>query len=179
MHNPSAILGSTGSWVLRHRPDTHLLWSRTGRQWLAAGLLALAGFSAHGQNYTFTDLGTLGGSTSVGSRINKGGSVAGSSLISGDSFWQATKWNGSQAVALGSLGGSTSYARDINRHGQVVGESSLNNQFLYHPVLWNGTVPTDLGTLGGTVGYARAINDSGVIVGATYLQFDQQIHATL
>ena len=59
--------------------------------------------------YTFTDLGTLGGNSSVAYGINDSGQVAGSSDTPPPGS-HAALWNGTTITDLGTLGGRTSIA---------------------------------------------------------------------
>ena len=72
------------------------------------------------------DLGTLGGSTSVGNAINNAGNVVGDSYIAGDIAQHAFRYIGTPGaggvmIDLGTHGGSSSHAYDINDAGFVVG----------------------------------------------------------
>jgi probable HAF family extracellular repeat protein len=135
--------------------------------------------------YTVTDLGTLGGSTSIARDINDCGQVVGQSLnASGQNrgfLWE----EGKGMKDLGTLGGPTSPARGINdpancsNTGQIVGFSriSTSNNQLRAYLVQSGQM-TDLGTLtdlsnSGTLitfpnSEAWSINDSGVAVGRAF-----------
>src|SRR2546422_508927 len=88
--------------------------------------------------YTIRDLGTLGGSNSVGYGINASGQVTGNSYLSpGDSAQHAFRTTATGRVSdpgtdLGTLGGSDSYGVGINASGQVTGYSSITNNNANH-----------------------------------------------
>ena len=71
--------------------------------------------------YTITDLGTLGGSSSGAGGINNSGQVVGWSDITGNSAGRAFLYDGTAMQDLGTLGGTTSEALGINDSGQFVG----------------------------------------------------------
>ena len=134
---------------------------------LTAAALVAVGTSASATNYTFTALGTLGGSSSIAYGINNAGQVVGYSYLTGDVSYHATVWNGAVATDLGTLGGSSSIAQDINNFGQVVGTSYTAGDAARYAGLWNSGARINLGSLGG-VGGATAINDAGQIVGYSH-----------
>ncbi len=73
-------------------------------------------------NGTVTDLGNLGGSTTVACAINDKGEVVGyGTTPNGDTH--AFLWQNAAMTDLGSLGGSYSAACGINNAGQVAGTS--------------------------------------------------------
>jgi probable HAF family extracellular repeat protein len=122
----------------------------------------------NGDSGTMNDLGTLGGSYSVGFGINDSGQVAGQSLtIEGAAH--AFVYDGTMHD-LGTLGGDYSAGSGINASGQVVGQSSLSaggsHAFLYT----SGSGIVDLNSLidplsGWELAVAEAINDAGQITG--------------
>jgi probable HAF family extracellular repeat protein len=124
-------------------------------------------------NGTVTDLGTLGGSSSVANGINSNGQIVGWSNIPSDTNppTHATLWNSGVLTDLGTLGGENSFAMAINDAGVVVGEADLPglnvaNNTIGHAVMWKNGLAKDLGVLGtGTQSSAYAVNSSGDAVG--------------
>jgi probable HAF family extracellular repeat protein len=129
--------------------------------------------------HTITDLGTLGGTSSVGCGLNSRGEVVGkSSIVSGEAH--AFLWNRNEGIIdLGTLPGLFfSEARDINNRGQVVGDSTKTGGPPFRAVLWDGDAVTDLGTLGGPAAFAIAINKDAQVVGGARAA-NGQLHAFL
>lgn len=96
-------------------------------------LVGLSSFNAQAITYTITELGTLGGSYSIGYGINSHGHVTGQSdTINGEV--RAFLYDGNTIRDLGipQGGNSSDFLRgyDINDTGQVVG-SSHGGAFLY------------------------------------------------
>jgi probable HAF family extracellular repeat protein len=126
-------------------------------------------------NGTVTDLGTLGGSSSVANAINSAGQIVGWSNIPSNTNppSHATLWNSNVSTDLGTLGGNNSFAMAINSAGVIVGEAELAsvniaNQPITHATMWKDGLATDLGVLeSGTLSNALAINSSGDIVGVS------------
>ena len=116
-------------------------------------------------SYTFTDLGTLGGTISYASAINNSGQVAGMAYTAGNTDSRAMVWQGTTATVLGTLGGNYSGGNAINNSGQVVGWSYTPGNNYYYATLWNGTNATALLSKYPTESVANAINDSGQVVG--------------
>jgi probable HAF family extracellular repeat protein len=122
------------------------------------------------QNGTGQDLGTLGGSYSVGVGINNLGQVVGaSSIASGTNQYPFLLTADGGMQNLGSLGlGLDDSATAINDSTEVVGFSCLGSECTgtYHAFLWTqATGIQDLGIMGSGWSDATAINDSGDVVG--------------
>ncbi|MEX2307082.1 MAG: PEP-CTERM sorting domain-containing protein [Pirellulales bacterium] len=111
--------------------------------------------------YTVTDLGTLGGTSSIGRGINASGHVTGESYMTGDAAFHAFLYDGAMHD-LGTLGGTNSYGYGINDSGQVTGQSDTTGGA--HAFLYDSTMH-DLGTLGGSYSYGIGINASGQVSG--------------
>jgi probable HAF family extracellular repeat protein len=145
-------------------------------------LIGLAGvLTMHAQEeWTVTDLGTLGGLFGDAQDINDAGHVVGESsvVVSVDPFLQvdrAFRWTPSEGMRdLGTLGGSRSVAQAINNAGQVVGfaddASGSTRAFLW--TADDGMM--NLGHLGEPFPFpgfafsaARDINELGQVVGVT------------
>lgn len=119
-------------------------------------------------NYSFTDLGTFGGSYSVANDINDSGKVVGFAYkpFSGNSaIYSAFIWNGSALTDLGTLGGTQSLATAINNSDQVAGWANITGDSTNHAVIWNGTTVTDLHPAGSGSSGAYGINDYGQVAG--------------
>jgi len=152
-----------------------------GRKALGTGArLALAVFAAltlaglpHGPavravvaagTQTITDLGTLGGASSVAYGINASGSVVGRSDTRAG-YPHAFLWQGGTMTDLAPQSVLTSTATAINATGQVAGYASITDS-AEHAFTWHAGLTTDLGTLpGGHNSYAAAINTAGRVAG--------------
>lgn len=137
-----------------------------------AAALALS-HPALAQSWSITDLGTLGGATSVATAINNLGQVVGQAdTATGSRAFLYT--SGAGMRDLGTFGGDYSYATGINDKGQVVGGAFTSGQAQVHAFVYsNGGGMLDLGAmLGGDYAIqssAAGINASGTIVGSTGL----------
>ncbi len=117
--------------------------------------------------YKFTDLGTLGGDTSVAYGINNSGQVTGYSTMSTGPN-RAFLYSGGVMKNLGVFAGhegasSAGYA--INDSGQVTGDGGG------HAFLYSAGTMTDLGDLGNYIypqSFGRGINKTGQVTGWSY-----------
>ena len=126
--------------------------------------------------YTVVDLGTLGGTFSVGQAINNSGQVAGYSSL-GDGSEHAFLYGGGSMTDLGTLGGTYSLSNGINNNGQVTGYAATGDA-AEHAFLYNGGSMIDLGTLGGSNSGGYGVNDSGQVTGYSFVS-DFVYHAFL
>lgn len=123
--------------------------------------------NASALTYNIIDLGTLGGSPSIGYGVNASNQVAGTSRVTG-TIDHAFFYNGSMND-IGKLpGGSHSNGRDINDSGLVTGYSNFTSGGLInHAFIYNTSTSawTDLGTLGGIHSRGYGINNSASVTG--------------
>jgi probable HAF family extracellular repeat protein len=133
-----------------------------------AGFSVSPGGGNHAILYNGTlmvDLGTLGGSFSLGKGINDSGDVVGYGLLA-DGTIRGFVYNGTSMTQLGTLGGTFSEAYGINDAGEIVGEASETGNSVTHAVVFSGGSVIDLGALpGGANSYAYAVNASGKVTG--------------
>jgi probable HAF family extracellular repeat protein len=126
----------------------------------AAMLLLLFAGLLKADIYSVTDLGALGGSSTVAFGINNSGTAVGWGEASTGNTGAFSSGAGGSMQDLPGLAGSTdTYAYGINSSGTIVGTSYVNGQ--PHGEIWNGSKSTDLGA--GI--FATGINDSGAVIG--------------
>jgi probable HAF family extracellular repeat protein len=110
-------------------------------------------------------LGTLGGTSSTGRRINKHGNVVGDSTLTGDSGPHGFLYARGVMTDLGTLGGQKSSASGLNSHDTVVGCSLLADNVTQRAFRYEAGVMSALPALTAGSSCAYAINDHGVAVG--------------
>jgi probable HAF family extracellular repeat protein len=149
---------------------------------LVLGLVAVAFSGGKAQaeaTWAITDLGTLGGLSSLANEINERGQVIGTAETTsiyeegdekGNPARHAFLWENSEMRDLGTLGGPSSTPSDINNRGQIVGwaDTKLWDPYfdqVRHAFLWQNGKMRDLGTLGGRWSRAVDMNERGQVVG--------------
>jgi probable HAF family extracellular repeat protein len=141
---------------------------------VAVAILLLAGSgrtaAAVTPTVTITDLGTLGGVSSVARSVSENGQVVGESRIATGEFHAFSWTRAGGMVDLGALGGLSSSAWDVNSSGQVVGgvTFSFGPGMQARAFSWTqagGMV--DLGTLGGRFSSAASVSETGQVVGSS------------
>ncbi len=140
-----------------------------------APMLILAPVALAGGNYSFVDLGTLGGASSAALGLNDHGQVVGWAQVPGCSTAMgfpcrhAFLWDDGQMTDLGHLPADEgSVARAINNAGLIVGNSErdvIAGSGTFHAVSWSGGVLTPLPDLGHGTSWANDVNEAGLIVG--------------
>ena len=128
--------------------------------------------------YAVTDLGTLGGTFSVGRGLNSRAWTVGSANVAEDAATHAFLWRDGVTSDLGTFGGPNTLAFALNPNGQIVGHAETpipdpfgvdfcfnGTQLQCLPFLWQDGVMTSLPTLGGNNGMANNVNDMGVVSG--------------
>jgi probable HAF family extracellular repeat protein len=131
---------------------------------------------------TFTDLGTLGGSSSTAYGIADNGEIVGTSDVAGAAYTHAFAYLDGEMHDLGTLHGGNSAATAVNAHGEITGYSddaapgqpSRPRAFLY-----TGGAMRDIGTLGGSSAKGAAISSVGAVTGTSALAGDAVSHAFL
>jgi probable HAF family extracellular repeat protein len=149
---------------------------------IIATLCIVVSQPATAQRYTITDLGPLGGNSSLAHGINDHGQVVGYAFLTNNSSYHAFLYSNGIMQDLGTLdvenASAVSEAFAINNLGQVVGCSMINTG-KYHAFLYSNGQMIDLGTFGGSESFALGINDLGEVVGWAYIAGDSERHAFL
>jgi probable HAF family extracellular repeat protein len=124
------------------------------------------------QNGTLIELGTLGGTESMATRINDKGEIVGSARRK-DRNWSAFLYDRRSGMHdLGTLGGTSSHGAALNNAGAAVGHADTANGDMHAFLAQRGLPMQDLGTLGGKTSYANGINNKGQVVGTATLPDD-------
>lgn len=150
----------------RYEGSEMAAWALNGRGEVvgAKGLSSPSMAFVH-HNGLLTELGTLGGTSSVATGINDSGQIIGSASTADDVENHAFVYQNGTMTDLGTLGGTYSGATGINASGQIVGYSSMADESL-HAFLFTNGLMQDLGLLPGHFGcMAWALNDRGDAVG--------------
>jgi len=150
-------------------------------------------------NGQLNDLGTLGGTQSVGAGVNDAGQVTGFaqnaipdpfSIYGLGTQTRAFLWQNGVMQDLNTLGGPDAFAQYLNNNGQVAGVSYTSytpdpntGSPPLHPFLWQNGTMKDLGNFGGTNDYLGpfiyGLNNRGEVTGTMALPGDQISHAFL
>jgi len=127
------------------------------------------------ENGSATDLGNLGGVSTVASSINNRGEVVGGAQSAEDGTTHAFLWTrGTGIEDLGAFPGAIATVapccNSINNRSEVVGFSIDGTTFSSRALVWHDKAPVDLNTLipadsGWYLQAAESINDAGEIVG--------------
>lgn len=130
-------------------------------------------------NGVVTELGSVGGGSSLPYAINANGDVAGFSSLPDNVTPRAFLYTNGAMVDLGTLPGNTyAIAHAVNSSTDVVGISAGGNQ-AGRPFLYRNGAMYDLGSLGGSTATAYGINDSSQIVGYSRVTGDTMNRAFL
>lgn len=132
-------------------------------------LFSSAGAAVFGKplpaSLAITDLGTLGGSLSMGYGVNNNGEVVGMTLTTGDKAIRGFFYTHGKMTDLGTLGGHDSKANAVNDAGQVTGYAGIKTKGKHHAFLWQRGQMSDLGTSRADDSEGLAISSSGRVVG--------------
>ena len=114
--------------------------------------------------FTITDIGTLGGSSSVGYGLNNAGTVVGTARIANSSAWHAFRWENG---VIQDISGVYGESMGVNSAGHAAVSVSIDSN--WRACVWADGVLTDIGSLGGPDAWAGDINDSDMVVGQSSL----------
>jgi probable HAF family extracellular repeat protein len=119
------------------------------------------------ENGAITNLGNLGGTWALPTRINNQGQVIGHMSLANDRSYHPFLWEKGMLRDLGTFGGETGMALAMNESGEVVGGAALATEF-WRAFLWKNGVMMNLGTLGQVHSRALAVNSKTQIVGKSW-----------
>lgn len=141
--------------------------------------------SAAAVQYSVTDLGTLGGSYSLGLGINEIDEITGLSYgldnVTNQAFLYGSAGTAQPLNIV--FGGSYNQGTDINNFHQITGQASLQGDTVYHAFVWQNAQASDLGTLdlltgtGSSLG--TAINDNQQVAGYSTVKGSTAVHAVI
>jgi probable HAF family extracellular repeat protein len=143
--------------------------------------------TAHGllwEHGTFTDLGSLGGTTTAPSAINNRAQVIGSATLAGATIGHAFLWQDGLITDIGPLPGDVEdFGNAINDKGQVLGQSCDANSNC-RAFLWENGAMADLNSLIPADSQlqlydANGINSRGEIVGLAIQTSSGELRAYL
>ena len=127
--------------------------------------------------YSITDMGTLGGSSSVATSLNNSADVVGTSFTRNDTELQPFLYrNGVMSTPVGL---PRSFQLRINDLGQITGYYPQGSFDFVHAFLYRDGVANDLGTLRGSFSSGRGLNNFGQVVGQSAITGDAASRAFL
>ncbi|RJP36386.1 MAG: hypothetical protein C4547_07495 [Phycisphaerales bacterium] len=121
--------------------------------------LALGTSAARAQNYSVTDLGSLGGAASLGFGLNNLGRVVGASDVETFAL-HGFFWDGGMTEIAPLPDDRECHAFDVNDDGRTVATSFNLGALTTHGLSWQNGQTTDLGDIA-----PHGVNSAGVIVG--------------
>lgn len=141
-------------------------------------LLSVNAQPAPGTVYEVTDLGTLGGATTVANYINGRGEIVGASRTS-LGVEHAFLYSDGVMQDIGTLGGNGSFGNVINDRGQIGGAADRPDGSRY-AFLYSDALMRDLGSLAGsTRSTVFGLNNRGQLVGGATLPGTSVFRAVL
>jgi probable HAF family extracellular repeat protein len=112
------------------------------------------------------DLGTLGGTLTVTTWLNRRGQVSGQSTLAGDHAAHPFLWDGHELHDLGTFGGDYGWPWHLNDRGDVVGWATTPGNHKLHAFLWRHRTMTDLtGAAGPDCTAGDWVNNRDEVVG--------------
>jgi uncharacterized membrane protein len=137
-----------------------------GRLYLLMAALALFTLAGWSQEYTLTNLGTLGGSSSSANAVNDQGQVVGAAAVLGDAHSDPFIYSkGTMKDVWPSETEYGGWTVDINNDGHFIVNDFVDASGDTESYLWNGTNWVDLGT-----GGAVSMNASDMVVGNVWYE---------